>query len=96
MLRFRYTKIEVSSQMSKQNFLVALAFLLTPATANAYIDPGIGSFILQALVASFLGGLLYTRLAWDRTRLFFARLFSRHQHEDTEDTADADERAASQ
>ena len=82
--------------MPKQNIFVALAFLLTPATANAYIDPGIGSFILQALVASFLGGLFYTRLAWDRTRRFFARLFPSRQHEDIEDTPDADERAASQ
>lgn len=56
---------------------LALAVLaLSPTPAMAYLDPGTGSFILQMLIAGFLGAILYVRLAWDRTRLFFTRLFS--------------------
>ena len=62
-----------------KNFaLVAVqALALAPATAYAYLDPGTGSFILQMVIAGLLGAMLYVRLAWDRTRQFFTRLFFR-------------------
>ena len=63
--------------MKKFILVAAYALTLAPATAYAYLDPGTGSFILQMLIAGLLGAILYVRLAWDRTRQFFARLFSR-------------------
>jgi hypothetical protein len=33
--------------------------LIAPTRAHAYIDPGTGSFIIQALIAGFLGALFY-------------------------------------
>ena len=61
--------------MAKRTATILLLCALTPSPALAYLDPGTGSFILQMLIAGFLGALLYVRLAWDRTRSFFARLF---------------------
>ena len=37
-----------------QNFtLLLFSFLITTTTAHAYIDPGAGAFILQAIIAFF-------------------------------------------
>ena len=66
-----------SPSMEKLILVAAHALALAPTTAYAYLDPGTGSFILQMLIAGLLGAILYVRLAWDRTRQFFARLFSR-------------------
>ena len=82
--------------MRKHGTFFALALALTPTTAYAYLDPGTGSFILQMLIASFLGAVLYVRLAWDRTRLFFTRRFSPNRIEDPESDQDTDDHAASQ
>ena len=82
--------------MPKHITFFALAF--TPITAYAYLDPGTGSFILQMLIASVLGGLLYAKLAWDRTRRFFIRLFSLHRKRDKNTEGDqntGDERGPS-
>lgn len=40
--------------------------LSTPAKAHAYVDPGSGSFIYQAIYAAFLGGTYYFRKLLDR------------------------------
>ena len=61
-----------------------LVVATAPTTAYAYLDPGTGSFILQMLVAGFLGAILYVKLAWARTRLFFSCLFSSSSEEDVD------------
>ncbi|MGH9581280.1 MAG: hypothetical protein ACRD2R_09805 [Terriglobales bacterium] len=40
---------------------VALAFLLLPARAHAYTDPGSGMLIWQALMAALVGAGFYFR-----------------------------------
>ena len=37
----------------------------------AYLDPGSGSFILQILLASFLGALFVVRTYWQKILAFF-------------------------
>ncbi|MXY51341.1 MAG: hypothetical protein F4Y86_02255 [Gammaproteobacteria bacterium] len=72
--------------------LLAGSLILVAAPAFAYLDPGTGSMILQMLIAGSLVALFYIRTAWDKTRGFFARIFSR----DTNDTklgADEPQRA---
>lgn len=50
----------------------------------AYLDPGSGSFFLQLLIASLLGGLFVLKAYWTRIKAFFSRLFSKSPP-DTED-----------
>ena len=58
--------------------LVSLATLaLTAENAYGYLDPGSGSFILQAIVAALLGSALALRVFWGKFRAFFIRRFSR-------------------
>jgi hypothetical protein len=38
---------------------------------NAYLDPGSGSFILQLILASLLGGLFILKTYWKKISSFF-------------------------
>ena len=52
--------------------------LLAPLNRDvAYLDPGTGSFLLQMLLATLLGGLFLVRAFWSRIKDFFGRLFSK-------------------
>jgi hypothetical protein len=46
---------------------------------EAYLDPGSGSYLIQLLIASLLGGLFVIRSSWDRIKGFFSKLFSRDE-----------------
>lgn len=40
---------------------------------DAYLDPGSGSYLIQLLLASLLGGLFLVRLYWKKITGFFTR-----------------------
>ncbi|MCB0219850.1 MAG: hypothetical protein KDH09_09170 [Chrysiogenetes bacterium] len=42
-------------------WFLALLIGLYPAAAHAYIDPGSGALVLQALIAGAVGGVFYFR-----------------------------------
>lgn len=46
--------------------------LCAPAEAHAYIDPGSGALIWQALLAAFFGGLFYYRRAVGHLKAWFS------------------------
>jgi hypothetical protein len=50
----------------------------------AYLDPGSGSYLLQLLIASALGGLVILRLYWSRVISFFRRLLGRNPPDDSD------------
>jgi hypothetical protein len=59
---------------------------LSPILDNpAYLDPGSGSFILQLILATILGGLLVLRSYWNKVKDFFLKLFNRNPGEDDSD-----------
>jgi hypothetical protein len=41
----------------------------------AYLDPGTGSFLLQLLLATALGGMFVVKKFWKNIKEFFKRLF---------------------
>jgi len=43
---------------------------LIPTDAYAYIDPGTGSYVVQAIVAAVAGGAMAMRMYWDRVKAF--------------------------
>lgn len=54
--------------------------LFAPLKRNfAYLDPGTGSFLLQLLLATLLGGLFLVRVFWNRIKDFFKRVFSKNK-----------------
>ena len=57
-------------------FLVRSSFSVL-AENKAYLDPGSGSFILQLILAAFLGGLFVLRSYWTKIIDGVRHLFTR-------------------
>lgn len=51
--------------------------LFFPARAQAYVDPGTGSYVLQLLIAGLLGALFALKVFWYKIVRFFKGLFGR-------------------
>lgn len=50
----------------------------------SYLDPGSGSFILQILIATLVGGLFVVKIYWKRITGFFRNLFSKGRSDNEE------------
>jgi O-antigen/teichoic acid export membrane protein len=59
MTQFR-TMLEISAG--------ALVFVVIAGDAQAYLDPGTTSLVVQAVVATIAGGLLFFRRSWTRVK----------------------------
>jgi len=68
----------------KRVLCISLVFLLTtflvPNKAEAYIDPGSGSYFLQILIAGLLGALYGLKVFWFRIVDFFKVTFTRKKN----------------
>ena len=62
----------------------AVGLIATPAWA--YIDPGTGSYIIQMLMAVFLGSLFVLKNFWKKAGQMIARIFSKRPAEDPPQT----------
>ncbi len=59
-----------------------LLLLLVPSLAHAYLDPGTGSYVLQLLLGTVLGGLFAVGVFWRRVVASVKRLFKRRSGAD--------------
>lgn len=55
----------------KKQLILLLLVLATSQPLYAYLDPGSGSFIIQMIIASVLGGFYAIKLYWKRLVGFF-------------------------
>ncbi len=56
--------------------IFTLSFLiLAVQDTYAYIDPGTGSYLLQLMLAGFLGLAFTMKIYWQKIKIFFLRLF---------------------
>lgn len=53
-----------------------LALLAAPPRAQAYLDPGTGSYLVQVLLAALLAVGVTVKVYWRNISGFFRRLFS--------------------
>jgi hypothetical protein len=56
--------------------LVLLFSSIFAQKAEAYLDPGTGSYIFQILIASVVGGLFVIKTFWAKITAFIKSLFS--------------------
>jgi hypothetical protein len=52
---------------------------ITLFQSAAYLDPGSGSYIIQLIIAGFMGALFMLGVYWRRVKSYVKRLFSRGQ-----------------
>lgn len=63
---------------------VTAVFGMTNAEAFAYLDPGTGSFVIQALIAALAAAALTARYYWQKLSNFFRDPFNRKSSEKQE------------
>lgn len=71
-----------SGRPAKGMLALVLLLLLVPSPAHAYLDPGTGSYAVQLLIGSLLGGLFALGLFWRRVVASLKRLFKRGRGDD--------------
>ena len=57
--------------------LFFLYFFLFTSSAHAYLDPGTGSIILQAIVGAFAAFLSTLYIFWEKVKTFFRKVFKK-------------------
>jgi hypothetical protein len=69
--------------LRKQKFfiLALLFFFMMDHPAYCYIDPGTGSYVLQILIAAFLGVTFAIKMFWQRIKSFFSGIFRKGRGE---------------
>jgi len=50
----------------------SIAFVFFPKYIFAYIDPGTGSYVIQLLIAAFIGVSFAIKLFWKKIKIFFS------------------------
>ena len=53
--------------------LLALALFLLPLSAYSYIDLGSGSYIIQLIIAAFVGITFSLKIYWKKIRALFSK-----------------------
>ena len=54
-----------------------LYFFLFTFSAYAYLDPGTGSIILQAIVGAFAAFFSTLYIFWEKVKIFFRKVFKK-------------------
>ena len=54
-------------------FLVFFCSLVFARDASAYLDPGSGSYIIQILIGTLLGGFFAIKVYWRRIKAYFSK-----------------------
>lgn len=67
----------------KNNILIIcfLFFFSFTSQAQAYLDPGTGSIILQAILGFIAAAAATASFYWNKVKLFFSKFFKKDQKE---------------
>ena len=60
------------------NTILFLFFFLFTSSAHAYLDPGTGSIILQAIVGAFAAFFSTLYIFWEKVKIFFRKVFKKN------------------
>lgn len=65
----------------KNLFLIFTFFLMTAKKADAYLDPGTGSFMFQIIIGSIIGAIFTAKIYFKKIKLFFLSLFQKKKND---------------
>jgi hypothetical protein len=57
--------------------ILFLCFFLFTSSAHAYLDPGTGSIILQAIIGAFAAFFSTLYIFWEKVKIFFSKVFKK-------------------
>ena len=61
----------------KAILITPVIYFLMPTNAYAYLDPGTGSIILQAIAAAFAATAATASYYWDKVKGLYVKIFKR-------------------
>mgnify|MGYP001241528570 FL=1 len=59
-------------------YLILLISILLTGSAHAYLDPGTGSIILQAILGFIAATIATASFYWNKLKLFLTKLFKKN------------------
>ena len=65
---------------------LALLWLAVPMRAQAYLDPGTGSYLLQIVLAALFGVLLVIKVYWKRLKSTLANLLAKRKGKEQDES----------
>ena len=65
--------------MKKFYFILVIYFMCLTNYAHAYLDPGTGSIILQALLGAIAAVTSYFVFGWNKVKTFFKKIFKKNK-----------------
>ena len=65
--------------MKKTLYLTIIIFTFNINQAFAYLDPGTGSIILQAILGFIAAALAYFSFYWNKVKSFLTKLFRKNK-----------------
>ena len=73
-------------------FLIILIFIvLNPSFAYAYLDPGTGSIILQAIIGVIAASLTAISIYWEKFKSIISKIFMRNKKQENKDKSKIDD-----
>ena len=63
----------------KSKIIIFLSFFFLTTNAHAYLDPGTGSIILQAIVGAFAAFFTSIYIFWNKVKNFFKKIFNKNK-----------------
>jgi len=66
---------------NKVCFVTLLFLMVYIEEANAYLDPGTGSYFFQLLIATVIGGLFFFKQLWKKILHIVKKFFTKNQRD---------------
>jgi hypothetical protein len=63
----------------KSKIIIFLSFFILTTKAHAYLDPGTGSIILQAIVGAFAAFFTSIYIFWNKVKNFYKKIFNKNK-----------------
>ena len=61
----------------KSKIIIFLSFFILTTNAHAYLDPGTGSIILQAIIGAFAAFFTSIYIFWNKVKNFYKKIFKK-------------------
>ena len=57
---------------------IGILLIILPGIAFAYLDPGTGSYVIQVIIALFVGSVFAVKMFWKKIVVFFKNFFKKN------------------